>query len=152
MLFKYFIMKKHLLLVFLLTFALTGCIEQVDENQNLVTPTPSPIIVSENLVIEDIIVGEGTEAVQGSTVTVHYTGLLEDGIIFDSSLDRGEPFTFNIGAGQVIEGWEQGLIGMRVGGQRTLTIPPELGYGDNALANIPAGSTLIFNIELLEVE
>lgn len=100
----------------------------------------------------DTVVGKGAEAVSGKNVTVHYTGTLKDGTKFDSSVDRKEPFTFTLGAGQVIKGWDQGLLGMKVGGKRKLTIPAELAYGANAVGAIPANSTLIFDVELLEVK
>ena len=100
--------------------------------------------------IEDIQVGDGQEAAPGMTVTVHYTGTLTNGKKFDSSVDRGEPFSFPLGAGRVIQGWEKGIAGMKIGGKRKLTIPPELAYGDRGFANlIPPGSTLIFEVELL---
>jgi FKBP-type peptidyl-prolyl cis-trans isomerase len=100
--------------------------------------------------IEDIQVGEGQEAAPGMTVTVHYTGTLTNGKKFDSSVDRGEPFAFPLGAGRVIPGWEKGIAGMKIGGKRKLTIPPELAYGDRGFSNlIPPGSTLIFEVELL---
>ena len=102
--------------------------------------------------IEDIKVGEGAEAKNSSSVTVNYTGTLTDGTKFDSSLDRNQPFTFVLGDGEVIQGWEQGVLGMKVGGKRKLTIPPSLGYGDQSTGKIPANSTLIFEIELLEVK
>ena len=93
------------------------------------------------LVILDLVVGSGATAVVGDDATVHYIGTLEDGTRFDSSYDRGEPFTFRIGAGQVIAGWDQGVPGMRVGGKRRLTIPPALGYGSRAVGPIPPNST-----------
>mgnify|MGYP001395564945 CR=1 FL=1 len=105
------------------------------------------------LEIEDLSVGTGVEAINGDKVTVHYTGWLIDGTKFDSSLDRGQPFSFQIGARQVIEGWDRGLRGMQVGGVRKLTIPPELAYGDRAVGGglIPANSTLVFEIRLLKI-
>lgn len=106
---------------------------------------------SSKLGIEEIKVGDGAEARAGQTVAVHYTGTLEDGTKFDSSRDRGEPFTFTLGAGQVIKGWDQGVVGMKVGGVRKLTIPAELGYGDRAIGPIPANATLIFEVELLTI-
>jgi len=103
------------------------------------------------LSIEDAVVGTSTEARVGDTVTVHYVGTLMDGTQFDSSIDRGEPFSFTIGAGQVIQGWEQGLVGMKVGGKRVLTIAPELAYGAQTVGPIPANSTLKFEVELITV-
>ncbi|MBP6980106.1 FKBP-type peptidyl-prolyl cis-trans isomerase [Candidatus Curtissbacteria bacterium] len=106
----------------------------------------------EELKIEDTVVGTGAEAVSGKEVTVHYTGTLTDGTKFDSSVDRGEPFTFNLGAGEVIEGWDKGFAGMKVGGKRKLTIPSDMAYGERgAGASIPPNSTLIFEVELLKV-
>ena len=106
-----------------------------------------------DLETEDLVEGTGELAVSGKSVTVHYTGTLTDGTKFDSSLDRDTPFTFNLGAGEVIKGWDQGVTGMKVGGKRKLTIPPELGYGDaGSGASIPPNSTLIFEVELLNVE
>jgi FKBP-type peptidyl-prolyl cis-trans isomerase len=105
----------------------------------------------EQLVIDDIAPGTGVEVAEGDTVTVHYVGRLPDGREFDSSRGRNQPFTFTVGSGQVIQGWEQGLLGMQVGGQRILVIPPELGYGSQPAGPIPPNSTLIFAIELLEI-
>jgi len=104
------------------------------------------------LKIEDLVVGVGISPQPGQQVTVHYTGTLEDGTKFDSSRDRGEPFTFRIGVGKVIKGWDEGVMTMKVGGKRKLIIPPQLGYGSRATGPIPANSTLIFEIELLEVK
>lgn len=105
------------------------------------------------LVIEDTVVGTGAEAVAGSKVSVHYTGRLTDGTKFDSSLDRNQPFVFSLGASQVIKGWDEGVAGMKVGGKRKLTIPPHLGYGENGAGDaIPPNATLVFEIELLDVQ
>lgn len=105
------------------------------------------------LQIEDLTPGTGPEAKAGNTVTVHYVGTLSDGKKFDSSRDRGQGFTFRLGAGQVIKGWDQGVAGMKVGGLRKLTIPPELGYGKEGFPGaIPPNATLIFEVELLEVK
>ena len=104
------------------------------------------------LQIEDIEVGSGDEATPGQTVTVHYTGWLTDGTKFDSSVDRGNPFQFALGAGMVIKGWDQGVAGMCVGGKRKLTIPAELGYGARGAGGvIPPNATLVFEVELLAV-
>jgi peptidylprolyl isomerase len=99
-------------------------------------------------------VGDGAEAKAGSKVKVHYTGTLENGKKFDSSLDRGEPFGLTLGAGMVIKGWDEGLQGMKVGGKRKLVIPPELGYGERGTPGgpIPGTATLIFVVEMLEVK
>ncbi|NOQ89600.1 MAG: FKBP-type peptidyl-prolyl cis-trans isomerase [Gammaproteobacteria bacterium] len=102
------------------------------------------------LEIEDQIVGEGEEAVAGQTVEVHYTGWLTDGTKFDSSHDRDETFSFKLGGGQVIAGWDQGVAGMKIGGARKLTIPPDLGYGERGAGGvIPANATLVFKVELI---
>jgi FKBP-type peptidyl-prolyl cis-trans isomerase len=101
---------------------------------------------------EDIKVGDGAEAVSGKKVTVHYVGTLTDGKKFDSSRDRGKGFSFELGRGQVIKGWDQGVAGMKIGGVRKLTIPPEMAYGDKGFSNlIPPNSTLVFEVELLGV-
>lgn len=104
------------------------------------------------LVKEDLVVGTGAEAVSGKRVSVHYTGTLTDGKKFDSSVGRA-PFPFQLGAGQVIQGWDQGVAGMKVGGKRRLTIPPELAYGKRGFPGaIPPDATLVFEVELLEVK
>ncbi len=102
---------------------------------------------------QDLVVGEGDEATgRGCFVTVHYTGWLEDGTQFDSSVERGEPFGFPLAVGYVIPGWDEGVTGMKVGGKRRLTVPSELGYGARGAGDvIPPGATLIFEVELLEV-
>lgn len=110
-------------------------------------------MAQEQLVIEDIKVGTGAEAKTGSNVTVHYVGTLQTtGAKFDSSRDRGKGFSFKLGGGQVIQGWDQGVAGMKIGGLRKLTIPPHLAYGDRGFPGaIPPSSTLIFEVELLSV-
>lgn len=105
------------------------------------------------LKIDDIKIGTGAEATSGKKVTVHYSGTLVDGTKFDSSYDRGTPFTFDLGAGEVIQGWDLGVEGMKIGGKRKLTIPSELGYGERGAGSaIPPNATLIFEVELLKVE
>ncbi len=101
---------------------------------------------------EDLVVGTGREAKSGDTVVMHYTGWLTDGTKFDSSVDRGTPFTTRIGVGQVIEGWDMGVPGMKIGGKRKLTIPPQFGYGASGTGPIPGNSTLIFDVELLDIK
>ncbi len=104
------------------------------------------------LKIEDLAVGTGAEATKGKSVSVHYTGTLENGKKFDASWDRGEPFVFTLGAGMVIKGWDQGVAGMKVGGKRKLTIPSDLGYGDRGYPGvIPPRATLLFEVELVGV-
>lgn len=111
-----------------------------------VTTTPS------GLVIEDLVEGSGDTAAAGQMVSVHYTGWLTDGRKFDSSKDRNDPFEFSLGARHVIAGWDEGVQGMRVGGTRKLTIPPELGYGARGAGGvIPPNATLVFEVELLEI-
>jgi FKBP-type peptidyl-prolyl cis-trans isomerase len=105
---------------------------------------------SSSLVVQDQSVGSGATAQPGETLTVNYTGKLEDGTVFDTSIGK-QPFSFVLGAGQVIPGWDQGLVGMKVGGERTLIIPPSLGYGAQAVGPIPANSTLIFDVTLISV-
>lgn len=105
---------------------------------------------SSGLIIEELVVGDGAEAVSGKVVTAHYVGTLDDGTVFDSSIERG-PFSFVLGVGQVIKGWDMGIVGMRIGGKRKLTIPSELAYGSQAIGAIPPNSTLHFEVELLGV-
>ncbi|UJR78219.1 FKBP-type peptidyl-prolyl cis-trans isomerase [Sandaracinus amylolyticus] len=101
----------------------------------------------------DLVVGTGAEATSGKRVTVHYVGTLTNGQKFDSSRDRDEPFDFVLGRGQVIKGWDEGVAGMREGGQRKLVIPPEMGYGKRGFPPvIPPDSTLVFEVELLSVD
>lgn len=102
--------------------------------------------------VQDVVVGDGARADSGDVVIVHYTGWLPQGKPFDSSVDRGEPLEVAIGYGRVIAGWDQGIVGMRIGGQRRLVIPPGLGYGEQGMGPIPGNSTLVFDVELLEVE
>lgn len=101
--------------------------------------------------IEDIAIGPGEEAKDGHSVEIHYTGTLENGTKFDSSRDRNQTFTFRLGSGQVIKGFDMGVLGMKVGGRRKITIPSEFGYGSRAVGSIPPNSTLIFDLELVSV-
>ena len=135
-------------IVMLIFMMISGCSEGEKELTN------SPM-----LKLEDTHIGKGSEARDGQLVTVHYTGWLYDenrpdnkGPKFDSSLDRNESFKFQVGAGQVIAGWDQGVPGMKVGGTRKLTIPPDLGYGSREMGLIPPNSTLIFEVQLLDVQ
>lgn len=95
--------------------------------------------------------GSGDAAKAGDTVVVHYIGVLPDGTVFDSSRERGTPFSFTLGGGQVIQGWDRALIGAKVGDRMLIAIPPELGYGDRAIGSIPANATLIFDVEVLDI-
>ena len=110
------------------------------------------ITTASGLVYEELAAGEGAEATAGRQVFVHYTGWLTDGTKFDSSKDRNEPFGFPLGGGRVIKGWDEGVQGMKVGGKRKLTIPPQLGYGERGAGGaIPPNATLVFEVELLEI-
>lgn len=128
----------------------------VEGSATPVAKEPVPIPTMEKvteLLIEDEKIGTGEEAIAGKKITVNYLGTLADGTKFDSSYDRGTPFTFTLGAGEVIEGWDKGFAGMKVGGKRKLTIPSSMAYGDNGIPGaIPGGATLIFEVELLGVE
>jgi FKBP-type peptidyl-prolyl cis-trans isomerase FkpA len=106
---------------------------------------------SNGLTIEDIVIGNGTEIKSGNTIKMHYLGKLSTGEKFDSSYDRNEPFTTEIGTGKVIKGWDEGVPGMKVGGKRKLTIPSALGYGERGIGPIPGNATLIFEVEAVEV-
>ena len=113
-------------------------------------PVTEPVT---KLKIEDLVVGAGAEAKIGDTLSMNYTGWLQNGAKFDSSLDHGQPFQFVLGRGNVIAGWDQGIVGMKVGGKRKLTIPPSLGYGANGAGGvIPPNATLIFEVDLLEIK
>lgn len=149
-------MKKTFALLgaFVTALAISGCSKPVEEPKEDFKPAqakplpPGP----EKLEIKDEVVGQGREVKSGDEVHVHYTGTLMDGKKFDSSRDRNEPFKFKIGQGQVIKGWDQGVVGMKVGGKRQLTIPSDLGYGDNGSPpNIPGKAGLKFDVELVDI-
>jgi peptidylprolyl isomerase len=140
----------------------SGCGSSDKPNAPTTTAAPStaapmkvtgpPTTTPSGLQYWDIVVGSGPTATPGINVKVHYSGFLTNGQKFDSSRDRGEPFVFSLGSGQVIKGWDEGVAGMNVGGQRQLRIPPQLGYGAaGAPGAIPPNATLIFDVELLEV-
>jgi len=116
------------------------------------TSTTTTQTLPGGLIVEDVQIGTGAEAVPGQRLSMHYVGTLDNGSVFDSSRTRGVPFEFVLGAGQVIPGWDQGIVGMKVGGVRKLTIPPALGYGGQTVGPIPANSTLHFEVELVEVK
>ncbi|MBI4100042.1 FKBP-type peptidyl-prolyl cis-trans isomerase [Candidatus Microgenomates bacterium] len=116
------------------------------------TSTPiSNMPITQSLISEELVTGTGDVATAGATLTVNYRGTLLDGTEFDSSYKRNQPFKFVLGAGEVIAGWDKGFAGMKVGGKRKLTIPPEMGYGSRSAGSIPPNSTLIFEVELLAV-
>jgi FKBP-type peptidyl-prolyl cis-trans isomerase len=155
--------NTYLLIFFLILFAAlifinqpktkqTTPIETATEPQQINQQETSTMDVNE-LIIEDIATGSGVAVKSGDTVVMHYTGTLLDGTKFDSSVDRGQPFETQIGVGQVIQGWDQGIPGMQVGGKRKLTIPSSLGYGSTGAGGvIPPNAALIFDVELLEIK
>ena len=103
------------------------------------------------LVVDDVVVGKGAEVKVGDSISVHYVGTLKDGSKFDDSYVRGEPFTFKVGDGKVIKGWDEGLVGMQVGGERILVVPPDMAYGNRQVGPIPPNSPLIFKVELISI-
>jgi FKBP-type peptidyl-prolyl cis-trans isomerase FkpA len=126
-----------------------GCGQEKPANKT----EPALITTPSGLQYTDLKTGTGAEAKAGMNVSVHYTGWLTDGMKFDSSVDRNEPFNFPLGRGKVIKGWDEGVAGMKVGGKRKLVIPPELGYGARGAGpTIPPGATLVFEVELLGVQ
>lgn len=145
-------MKKMLLFLLLL---LTGCAAHTPHQPHAGTavPVPKAVTTPSGLTYLDLKIGSGVEPIARRSATVHYTGTLENGKKFDSSVDRGQPFEFAVGTGAVIRGWDEGIMGMKEGGVRRLIIPPSLGYGMRRIgSDIPPNSTLIFEIELLEVD
>ena len=154
-------MKQNLLIgILILAVLIVGGIIFFDSSKDTrydsapseTSQTPQSPPVQGEVKIEDITLGEGEEVKSGDTVVVQYRGTLTDGTQFDSSYERNEPFTTRIGVGDVIQGWDQGIPGMKVGGKRKLTIPPQLGYGEQVNGAIPANSTLLFEVELLEIK
>jgi peptidylprolyl isomerase len=152
-----------LLITLVASLALSGCV--LSEKKKTAPAAPrttsqeTPVNMSETvktpsgLRYVDMVIGGGPSPATGKIVTVHYTGRLADGTKFDSSVDRGQPFSFVIGTGQVIKGWDEGVATMKVGGKRRLIIPPALGYGARGFANvIPPNSELHFDVELLDVK
>ncbi len=136
----------------LLIFTLIAGVIILDQNLQAVA-SDKMVTTSSGLKYQDEEVGTGPEPRTGQTVTVHYTGTLENGKKFDSSVDRGQPFSFVIGVGQVIKGWDEGVASMKVGGKRKLIIPSELGYGARGAGGvIPPNATLVFDVELLGVK
>lgn len=135
----------------------SGKLAMTDVNNLIPTPEASPAApattLADGLQLQDVKIGTGTTAAAGNTVSVHYTGWLTDGTKFDSSLDRGTPFSFKLGAGMVIKGWDEGVAGMKIGGVRRLVIPPALGYGATGAGGvIPPNATLVFEVQLLGVQ
>lgn len=145
--------KKEIItvIIILLVIALAFFLATRPKELNAPTTEQNSTTNMEDLKIEVLKEGTGEASKNGDSLTVHYTGTLEDGTKFDSSVDRGTPFTFILGAGQVIQGWEQGMLNMKVGEKRKLTIPYSMGYGENGYGPIPPKATLIFEVELLKI-
>jgi len=155
-----------LVVLAVVAYAVTACAKKEQETQSAAPAVASPVAgtpatpaasnvvtTSSGLKYEVLRGGNGPVAKAGQTVSVHYTGWLTDGTKFDSSVDRGQPFSFALGAGQVIKGWDEGVAGMKVGEKRKLTIPSDLGYGQRGAGNvIPPNATLVFDVELLGIQ
>ena len=146
-------MKRLWYVQLALLLGLAGVPFAADHDDKEMKPMAEPTITTESgLKYIDVVPGTGRQAELGDTASVHYTGWLADGKKFDSSLDRKEPFSFRLGAGQVIKGWDEGVMGMKIGGKRKLTIPPQLGYGARGAGGvIPPNATLTFDVELLDL-
>jgi len=144
-------MKRLLSFIILIIYVgLVSCssakeTKEVAKSSNLIT-------TSSGLQYQDLVVGTGETPTTGKNCIVHYHGTLENGTVFDSSVERNSPFAFPIGVGRVIKGWDEGVMSMKVGGKRKLIIPANLAYGERAMGKIPANSTLIFEVELLEIK
>lgn len=138
------------------TASLVTAVDEANPNQQaaladaIVSAAPGADLKS--LIIDDIVIGEGAEVKKGDTIAVHYIGRLQNGQEFDNSYTRGTPFTFGVGAGRVIQGWDEGVVGMKVDGQRVLVIPSDMAYGDSGFGPIPGGANLVFAIELLQIQ
>lgn len=167
--FSWMSLLGYIFFIGVVTFGIVYILNYSNKKTSEVLPTSTPkqvvaesspkgdnVKMQENvteLKIEDLVVGTGAEAVTGKLITVNYTGTLTDGTKFDSSLNPGrDPFEFTLGAGEVIQGWDKGFAGMKVGGKRKLTIPSDMGYGDMGSGPIPPKATLIFEVELLGVK
>lgn len=143
-------MRTLLIIVAAIVLILGGYFIYQRSNKGQATTNNNSNIV-QGVKIDILKQGNGPEAKNGDTISVHYTGTFENGTKFDSSLDRGEPFSFVLGVGQVIQGWDVGVLGMKIGEKRKLTIQPEMGYGAQDVGPIPANSTLVFEVEMLEI-
>ncbi|MGH7739216.1 MAG: FKBP-type peptidyl-prolyl cis-trans isomerase [bacterium] len=153
--------KLWVILAAALSLSVSACNKKETQNQDAntggvtmaATPDSNVVTTASGLQYQILEPGDGPVAKAGQTVTVHYTGWLTNGTKFDSSVDRGQPFEFTLGAGQVIKGWDEGVAGMKVGEKRKLTIPPDLGYGARGAGGvIPPNATLIFDVQLLGVQ
>ena len=150
--------KLLVLLLLVAAIAIPACSQKEaqvasEEKKPAATTSANLVKTPSGLAYEDLVAGSGNTPAPGKQVTVHYTGWLENGTKFDSSVDRNEPFTFTIGAGQVIPGWDEGVMTMKIGGKRRLVIPPQLGYGAAGAGGvIPPNATLIFEVILLDVK